>query len=165
MTFLKPLYHLQRHHLFTFSFVRHPHFYAVPILNSSKALMPPRCQMLWWGYSTGRCCRKAQHTCATLSRVLCHCCLTSSTVSQSFILAVFPSFFSDFLQHVIGTKLSWGRTQQDKPNTMFSLLRLGISDFGYSSLPYTDYSIWGLYLVWNSTSPPAKYLRKGGGGM
>lgn len=125
MTFFKSLYHL-----FTFSFVRHPHFYAFPTLNSSKALMPPWCLMLWPGYSTGHCCRRAQHTCVTLSCVLCHCCLTSSTVSQSFILAVFPSSFSDFLQHVIGTKLSWSRTQQDKPNTTLSLLKVGISDLG-----------------------------------
>lgn len=104
-------------------------------------------------------CRRAWHACATLLPVLCHHSLTSSTVSQSLILALSPSFFSDFLQHVIGSKLSWGRTLQYKPNTTFSLLKPGISNFRYSSLGHIDYSIWGLYLVWNTTSPPAKYLR------
>lgn len=119
---------------------------------------------VWWsGKDTvpgGHYCRRAQHACVTLSPILCHCSLTSSTVSWSLILALFSSFFSYFLQHIISTKLCWGRTQQYKPTTTFSLFKLGISYFEYSSLGHMDYSIWGLYLVWNTTSPPAQYPRK-----
>lgn len=156
------MYHLQRHLLFTSSLVKPFHIYAPSILKSSKALRSLWCLMLWEGCS----CRwtllqkGAPPLCNTLTH-LCYYSSTRSVVPQSVILALFPSFFSGLLQHLTGsTKLSWGRTQQHQPNTMFSLFKWGISDFRYSSLGHADYSMWGLYSVWNTTSPHAKYLKK-----
>lgn len=71
--------------------------------------MPPWCLMLWWGYSTRQLQSLQQNGTTHLGKAL------KLYSFKSLILALFPSFFSHFLQNATAPKLSWDSTQHYKP--------------------------------------------------